>query len=247
MDTPEFQTNLSVDQPCNKFITSLFDKERLLYLLRYGMMYVDGDIPQKHIMRYPQFFASRHIVKRLKNGGKNGIIWHTQGSGKTGLAAFCVPILRDYYANQGINTRFFYVVDRLSLLTQVAGEMRNRNLAVTECTDRQDFAFELDRPLASNCLPHSIGEICVVNIQKFMNREDMPRCKNEYEVPVQRIFFIDEAHRSYSSQGSFFRNLMMADLDGVFMALTGTPILTKKERSSLKFGDYVDTYFYDKS
>ena len=40
---------------------------------------------------------------------------------------------------------------------------------------------------------------------------------------------------------------MMADLDGVFMALTGTPILTKKERSSLKFGDYVDTYFYDKS
>ena len=64
---------------------------------------------------------------------------------------------------------------------------------------------------------------------------------------MQRIYFLDEAHRSYSSTGKFFVDLMTCDENGVFIALTGTPILTKKERSNLKFGDYIHKYFYDKS
>ncbi len=91
----------------------------------------------------------------------------------------------------------------------------------------------------------SIGEICVVNIQKFEGK--MPEAKNEYHAKVQRIFFVDEAHRSYSSTGEFFKNLMTCDLDAVYIALTGTPLLSKKERSNLKFGDYIHKYFYDKS
>lgn len=94
-DTEEFQTNLDMNTPCNRFITSLFEKERILYYLHYGIVYVDGTVPEKHIMRYPQFFASRAIVKRLENGGKSGIIFHTQGSGKTELAGLSVRILRD--------------------------------------------------------------------------------------------------------------------------------------------------------
>lgn len=81
-------------------------------------------------MRYPQFFASKALVKRLDNGGKSGIIWHTQGSGKTALAAMSTRILRDYYAEKGITARFYYVVDRLDLLTQVSGEMAKRGLNV---------------------------------------------------------------------------------------------------------------------
>ena len=56
-----------------------------------------------------------------------------------------------------------------------------------------------------------------------------------------------KAHRSYSTTGEFFKNLMTCDLDGVYIALTGTPLLSKKERSNLKFGDYIHKYFYDKS
>lgn len=52
------------------------------------IMFIDGTVPQKHIMRYPQFFATRKIIERLEGGGKGGIIWHTQGSGKTGLEVF---------------------------------------------------------------------------------------------------------------------------------------------------------------
>lgn len=243
--TKEFATNLEVSTPCNSFITSLFDKERFLYFLQYGMIYIDGKVPQKHIMRYPQFFATRKILERLEGGGKGGIIWHTQGSGKTGLAAFSNRILKDYYAKKNINARFFFVVDRLDLLTQASTEFKSRGLNVVNCSNKAEFMKELNKPLSTNIDVKSIGEICVVNIQKFEG--EMPEAKNDYNANVQRIFFIDEAHRSYSSTGEFFKNLMTCDLDGVYIALTGTPLLSKKERSNLKFGDYIHKYFYDKS
>ena len=245
VDTVEFQKNLELTTPCNRFITSLFDKERLLYFLKYGMMFIKDTVPQKHIMRYPQFFASRKIIERLESGGKGGIIWHTQGSGKTGLSAFCVRVINDYYDKKNISARFFFVVDRLDLLRQASVEFQNRNLSVVNCDSRESFTRELNRPLSKSRTGDTLGEICVVNIHKFEDR--MPEAKNDYNANIQRIFFIDEAHRSYSSTGEFFKNLMTCDLDAVYIALTGTPLLTKKERSSLKFGDYIHKYFYDKS
>lgn len=243
--TPEFIENLKVTTPCNSFITSIFDKERLCYLLKYGLLYLDGQKKEKHIMRYPQFFATRKIIDRLKSGGKGGIIWHTQGSGKTGLAAFANKIIRDYYAKDNINTRFFFVVDRLDLLIQASKEFKKRGLNVINCNNKKEFSEELNKPLSTSITGDSIGEICVVNIQKFMG--DMPISQNSYNAKVQRVFFVDEAHRSYSSTGDFFKNLMTCDYDAVYIALTGTPLLSKRERSNLKFGDYIHKYFYDKS
>ncbi len=245
VDTDEFQENLKVTSPCNQFITSVFDKERFLYFLRYGMMYVKEKVPQKHIMRYPQFFASRKIIERLEAGGKGGIIWHTQGSGKTGLSAFCLRVISDYYKKSNITARFFFVVDRLDLLRQASIEFQNRNLNVVNCSDRDSFGKELNRPLSKNLTGDSLGEICVVNIQKFEDR--LPEARNDYGAQIQRVFFIDEAHRSYAMKGEFFRNLMTCDVNAIYIALTGTPLLTQKERSNLKFGDYIHKYFYDKS
>ena len=244
-DTLEFNTNLDVNTPCNRFITSLFDKERIMYLFRYGITYVDSAIPEKHIMRYPQFFASRALLKRLEDGEKAGIIWHTQGSGKTELSAFSTRILRDYYAKKNITARFYYVVDRLDLLTQVSNEMYNRGLNVINVESKTDFENELNKPISNHVSTTSDGEITVVNIQKFSDQ--MPVAQNVYNAKIQRIIFIDEAHRSYRTTGEFFKNLMLVDRDAVYVALTGTPLLSKKERSNLKFGDYIHKYFYDKS
>ncbi len=243
--TPEFQTNLSAFSPCNKFITSVFDKERLMFMIKYGIVFVKGQTAEKHIMRYPQFFAARKIIERLESGGKHGIIWHTQGSGKTGLAAFCVRVIRDYYAKKNFIARFFFIVDRLDLLEQAAGEFGIRGLKVTTCDGKDAFTKELNKPLTKNVNQKSLGEICVSNIQKLDS--DIPPAKNAYNVNVQRIFFIDEAHRSYNMAGEYFVRLMTSDPEGVYIALTGTPLLTKKERSNLKFGDYIHKYFYDRS
>lgn len=244
-DTEEFQENLKTGTQCNSFVTSVFDKERFSYFLRYGMMFLNGKVPEKHIMRYPQFFATRKIIERLEKGGKGGIIWHTQGSGKTGLAAFSNRVIRDYYAQKNINTRFFFIVDRLDLLRQASTEFKIRGLNVINCKDKEEFMKELDKPLSTNIDTKSIGEVVVANIQKLETRLD--EAKNDYNAKVQRVFFIDEAHRSYKSTGEYFKNLMTCDMDAVYIALTGTPLLTKKERSNLKFGDYIHKYFYDKS
>ena len=244
-DTPEFQENVRNDTPCNSFITSFFDKERIIYMLKFGIAYVDDKVPQKHVMRYPQFFATRKIIERIDKGGHSGIIWHTQGSGKTALAAFATHVLNDYFAKKNINPRFFFVVDRLDLLSQSSIEFTKRGFHVINCERKTQFTNELQKPLSTSIKADARGEICVVNIQKF--ESDIPQAKNEYGANVQRIFFIDEAHRSYASTGEFFKNLMTCDTDAIYIALTGTPLLTKKERSNLKFGDYIHKYFYDKS
>lgn len=244
-DTPEFKENLQENTPCNSFITSVFDKERFLYFLHYGIMFISGKVPEKHIMRYPQFFATRKIIERLENGGKGGIIWHTQGSGKTGLAAFCNRVIRDYYAKKNINARFFFIVDRIDLLRQSSIEFKNRGLNVINCKNKEEFTNEINKLLSTNIDIKSIGEICVANIQKLESQ--LEEARNDYNANIQRIFFIDEAHRSYCSTGEYLKNLMTCDVDGVYIALTGTPLLSKKERSNLKFGDYIHKYFYDKS
>ena len=181
----------------------------------------------------------------MENGGKSGIIFHTQGSGKTELVAYGTRILRDYYAKKEITAKFYYVVDRLDLLTQVSNEMTNRGLSVINVDDKKAFEKELNKTLSTSVISATNGELTVVNIQKF--DEDMPVAKNEYNAKIQRVFFVDEAHRSYKMAGEFFKNLMLVDTDAVYVAMTGTPLLSKKERSNLKFGDYIHKYFYDKS
>lgn len=244
-DTPEFQTNLSPETPCNKFVTSLFTKERLMFLLRYGMLYLDKKVKEKHIMRYPQFFAARKTLERLDKGMKRGIWFETQGSGKTELSFYSVRILRDYYAKKGIVARFYYVVDRLSLLNQVSLESAAHYITTTNVSTRANFEKELEKPLQTNYDMKAWGELTVVNIQRFIDH--MPVSQNPYNAKIQRVFFVDEAHRSYSMTGEYFKNLLLVDRDAVYLAMTGTPLLSKKERSNLKFGDYIHTYFYDRS
>ncbi|PAF55238.1 DEAD/DEAH box helicase family protein [Mycoplasmopsis agassizii] len=246
LDTKEFGTNLKPDSPCNKFVTSLFEKERFLYILKYGITYVKRAEYEKHIMRYPQFFATKAILRKLDNNIKRGIIWHTQGSGKTALSVYCNRILTDYYSKKDTNVQFYYVVDRLELLNQVSHEYEIRNYNAHQVNSKSEFEKTLKKSFNPNKKLDSYGSTVVVNIHKFSDK--LTEIKNPYESNIQRVFFVDEAHRSYSKHtGEFYKNLMLIDRDAIFIALTGTPLLSKKERSNLRFGDYIHKYFYDKS
>ena len=109
--------------------------ERLLFILRYGIAYVkserevDGKIEitdQKHIMRYQQMFAALAIREHLENGAKAGVVWHTQGSGKTALSYHLAYFLNDYFAKQNKVAKFYFIVDRLDLLEQATQEFEAR-------------------------------------------------------------------------------------------------------------------------
>lgn len=254
-NTKEYKTNCAVTTPTNRIITSMLSPARLLFLLRYGIAYVDKTIElpdgthstslEKHIMRYQQMFASFAIRRMLDAGRKGGIIWHTQGSGKTALAYYSVRNLTDYYAERNTAAKFYFIVDRLDLMEQASDEFQARGLVVYNASDRKTL---MDDIRSTDLVRNSEGrpEIMVVNIQRFSSTE-ITELRNLNNTNLQRIFFIDEAHRDYNPHGTFLANLMEADRESVKIALTGTPLLRDERESWRVFGDYIDKYYYDKS
>lgn len=252
--SPEYQTNLDINSPTNRILTSMCSRERLLFILKYGIAYVnsereiDGKIEitdQKHIMRYQQLFAALAIREKLHGGMTSGVIWHTQGSGKTALSYHLNYVLTDYYASQNKVAKFYFIVDRLDLLEQATQEFEARGLVVKTANTRAELMqqFRTNQSLEGTS---GQNEITVVNIQRF--EEDKEKVVlPDYSINLQRVFIIDEAHRGYNPTGSFLANLFDADPNSVKIALTGTPLL-KEERASWKvFGEYYHTYYYDKS
>lgn len=245
----EYATNMKPVSPTNRIITSLFSRDRIMMLLKYALAYVEktDDIGvttlEKHVMRYPQLFATKAIEQRLSSNVKNGIVWHTQGSGKTALAYYNVRYLKDYYQRQGIIAKFYFVVDRLDLLTQAADEFRARGLFVEEVNSKEDFVTNIKSTGTSNNTGRDT--ITVLNIQKF-SQESVSK-KSDYNVNVQRIYFLDEAHRSYKPTGSFLSNLIASDRNAVMIALTGTPLIGDGYNTKDVFGAYIHKYYYNRS
>ena len=245
-NSSEYKTNCLANTPTKRICDSLFSFNRFHFLLKYGIAYVDyTNGLQKHIMRYPQLFATKAIERHLEAGKTKGIIWHTQGSGKTALSFYNVKYLTDYYSSKGIVPQFFFIVDRLDLMIQAQREFSYRGLKVNSVQTKDDFAKIISNGLTTQNREGK-PEITVVNIQKFSN-DSKALPKNAYNVPVQRIYFIDEAHRNYSPDGCFLKNLISSDSNAVKIALTGTPIISKEYNTKDIFGDYIHTYFYNAS
>lgn len=245
-NSSEYKTNCFANTPTKRMCDSLFSFNRFHFLLKYGIAYVDyTNGLQKHIMRYPQLFATKAIERHLEAGKTKGIIWHTQGSGKTALSFYNVKYLTDYYSSKGIVPQFFFIVDRLDLMIQAQREFSYRGLKVNSVQTKDDFAKIISSGLTTQNREGK-PEITVVNIQKFSN-DSKALPKNAYNVPVQRIYFIDEAHRNYSPDGCFLKNLISSDSNAVKIALTGTPIISKEYNTKDIFGDYIHTYFYNAS
>ncbi|NBZ95363.1 MAG: type I restriction endonuclease subunit R [Proteobacteria bacterium] len=260
--SPEFATNKNPDTPTNRLSTSLFSRDRLAFLLRYGIAYIrEGSRVEKHVMRYPQIFATKAIERKIEQGIRKGIIWHTQGSGKTALAFYNVHHLTDYFRKKGTVPKFYFIVDRLDLLDQASREFRSRGLIVHNISSKEEFAADIKSNLA---IHNSSGkpEITVVNIQRFEDDPDVIR-GTDYALGLQRIYFLDEVHRSYNPEGSFLANLNQSDPDAIKIGLTGTPLLNaslpgqkqsdgsagakKSYNSRALFGDYIHKYYYNRS
>lgn len=196
-------------------------------------------------MRYQQFFAAMIVRDRVSEGTTSGIIWHTQGSGKTALSYHLSYVLTDLFARNDKVAKFYFIVDRLDLMKQSKEEFEARGLVVKTANSRSEL-MEQFRTNQSQEGTTGEPEITVVNIQRFEERQDkvvLPA----YATNLQRVFIIDEAHRGYKPEGSFLANLFDADPNSIKIALTGTPLLKSERESWRVFGNYLHTYYYDKS
>ncbi len=271
------------DATTNPFLTSFCSHKRLCFILKYGISFLKEKSEfKKHVWRYAQMFASLNVLKELQKHYETnpkdplkGIIWHTQGSGKTALTYHLTKLIRDFFSRSNLNkkTKFYFIVDRLDLLEQAKNEFSKRGLCVHEAEDKEDLSQKLK---SSSVFDGHQGndEIIVVNIQKFKapNEEKAPNedpssapkeiiskeiiSKTELQEAtkdnhdLQRVFIIDEAHRSYDPKGCFYANLIECDKTAIKIALTGTPLLednAQDKATKNTFGNYLHTYSYTES
>ncbi|MFP6272715.1 DEAD/DEAH box helicase family protein [Helicobacter pylori] len=221
-------------------------------------------------------FASLNVLKELQKHYENnpkdplkGIIWHTQGSGKTALTYHLTKLIRDFFSPLNKKTKFYFIVDRLDLLEQAKNEFLKRGLCAHEAENKEDLSQKLKSSSVFEN-PQGNDEIIVVNIQKFKapNEEKAPNEDPSNSAPkeiisktdlqesiqnsrnLQRVFIIDEAHRSYDPKGCFYANLIECDKTAVKIALTGTPLLednAQDKATKNTFGNYLHTYSYTES
>ncbi len=267
----------SKDATTNPFLTSFCSHKRLCFILKYGISFLKEKSEfKKHVWRYAQMFAILNVLKELQKHYETnpkdplkGIIWHTQGSGKTALTYHLTKLIRDFFSPLNKKTKFYFIVDRLDLLEQAKNEFSKRGLCVHEAENKEDLSQKLKN---SRVFEGSQGndEIIVVNIQKFKapNEEKAPNEDPSDSMPkeiisktelqeaakdshdLQRVFIIDEAHRSYDPKGCFYANLIECDKTAVKIALTGTPLLedNAQDKATKKtFGNYLHTYSYAES
>ncbi|MGN8361308.1 type I restriction endonuclease [Helicobacter pylori] len=264
------------DTPTNSLLTSFCSHKRLCFILKYGISFLKEKSEfKKHVWRYAQMFASLNVLKELQKHYETnpkdplkGIIWHTQGSGKTALTYHLTKLIRDFFSPLNKKTKFYFIVDRLDLLEQAKNEFSKRGLCVHEAENKEDLSQKLKN---SRVFEGSQGndEIIVVNIQKFKspNEEKAPNedpssapkeiiSKTELQEAtkdshdLQRVFIIDEAHRSYDPKGCFYANLIECDKTAIKIALTGTPLLEDNAQDKATrntFGNYLHTYSYTES
>lgn len=232
---------LKVDQNATSqetLISGLFTRRNFLDLIQnFTVFETDRSRVVKKIARYQQYRAVHKTIERLKSVGekknRGGVIWHTQGSGKSLTMVFLAvklrrdPVLRDH--------KLVFVTDRIQLDEQITGTFRRtQGETVLNATSVANL---------KELLARDSSDLVTAMIQKFQDREDLD------ELPVindssKIILLVDEGHRT--QLGSFGSAINARLPNAAKIAFTGTP-LVKNDRWSQEFGSYIDTYTIDQS
>lgn len=222
----------------DKGTVSLFEPNRLLDLTKNYILFDAGD---KKLSRYQQYFAIHKMLKRVEeeeilDGGearrKGGLVWHTQGSGKSlTMVMFVKALIED---PKILNPRVIIVTDRKDLDKQIKDTFKNCNLKkeVVQATSGQHLIDLIkDKNLA----------VVTTLIHKFESATK----KNAVVADKDKNIFvlIDEAHRSQNGIANFQMNRIIPN--ACYIGFTGTPLMRDEKESWRKFGGYIDKYTID--
>ncbi|MDO8843440.1 type I restriction endonuclease subunit R [Methylicorpusculum sp.] len=215
----------------DKYLEKLCNKQRLIELMHDFVLFDGG---KKKLPRVHQYFgikaAQRHVRER-----KGGIIWHTQGSGKS----IVMVLLAKWILENHPNARVAIVTDRDELDKQIERVFTEAGVTIKRTSSGRDLMTQLGQatPRLLCSLVHKFGKKGVDDFDQFVkDLEAQP------SATVGELFvFVDECHRTQS--GKLHRVMKAMMPNAVFIGFTGTPLLKKDKATSLEvFGGYIHTY-----
>jgi len=226
-----------------RMLYALFEPDRLLDQIKHFTVFdEDDDGIKKYVARYQQYRATHRALEAIRERDRReapgGVIWHTQGSGKSLTMLFLGLKLRDQKANPTL----LLVTDRQALDTQIHSTFEQCGFPNPEQADDKE---ELREALHQNA-----GQTITTLIQKFQLAEDespddypegFPVLSNDEDIYVM----VDEAHRTQYKQ--LANNMRTALPNAFYVGFTGTPIEKEERDTRRTFGNYIDTYTIDQS
>ena len=205
---------------------ALLSKDRLLRLVRH---YIVFDKRMKKVCRYQQFFAIEETLKRvsmIKDGARaGGLIWHTQGSGKSLTMVMLTKLLKQIY----INSKIIVVTDRIDLDGQIHETFENTDVKAGRASSGSDLIEKLQSGI-------SVITTLVHKFEKVKNQKVVIRDGDIFVL-------VDESHRT---QGGDLHKAMKKALPlACYIGFTGTPLLKREKNSFAKFGGEIHRYTID--
>lgn len=231
----------NTDYKLDKYLAKMCRKERLIELM-FDFVLFDGGI--KKLPRVHQYFgvkaAQDHIRKR-----EGGIIWHTQGSGKS----ITMVILAKWILENNPNARVLVVTDRDELDKQIERVFKDSGESIDRTTSGRDLMLQLGqaKPRLLCSLVHKFGPKDSSLKNKKIFEAFIKELESSPSHSVGELFvFVDECHRTQSGK---LHKVMKALLPGaLFIGFTGTPLLKKDKSTSLEvFGKYIHTYKFNEA
>lgn len=215
----------------DKYLSKMCRKDRLIELMRDFVLF-DGGV--KKLPRVHQYFGIKEAQKSVDTY-KGGIIWHTQGSGKS----IVMVLLAKWILENKPKARVLIVTDRDELDKQIEGVFRDADEPITRTSSGRDLNTLLGqaRPRLLCSLVHKFGQRGVDDFDAFIAELKSQPCKTVGEIFV----FVDECHRTQSGKLHTAMKALMPT--SVFIGFTGTPLLKQDAKTSLEvFGKYIHTY-----
>jgi len=218
----------------DKYLLKMCAKERLIELL-HDFVVFDGGV--KKLPRVHQYFAVKEAQKKVREH-KGGIIWHTQGSGKS----IVMVLLAKWILENNPHARVAIITDRDELDKQIERVFKDAGEAPYRTSSARDLVSQLGqaKPRLLCSLVHKFGQRDVDDFDAFIKELEAEPSKTVGEVFV----FVDECHRTQS--GKLHRAMRAIMPNAIFIGFTGTPLLKKDSQTTLEvFGSYIHTYKFN--
>lgn len=229
-----------IENPLDLAVTQMCSKSRFLEIIHDFMVY---DAGQKKTCRTNQYFGVKAAQDYMKNR-EGGIIWHTQGSGKSLTMVWLAKWVRENIPH----SRVLIITDRTELDDQIEKVFTGVNERIYRASRGGALFDELNKTTESLLcsLIHKFGSSDKTDTEAFI--EDIKRTLPEDFSPKGELFvFIDECHRTQSGRMHRAMKEILSD-NATIIGFTGTPLMKKDKASSLEtFGPYIHTYKYDEA